>query len=290
MKAPTTSTRVRNVLSFDYALKHQLRQAANFDILNGFLSELLRDAVKVERVLESETQQQEDNESRLDMLVSDNKGELMVVELHYRHEIDYHRCYPEITDGIYNYLSPKKYAHLAPRVCCVEIINAVSRMWDDKYILHGTTINKTADNAGMELHIVNYGQFNDRTYNPISEWVYYIKNSKVKDSFTAQGLDKVREVLEYDALSDDEKHAYDKAQNDKKGWDSAIWTAIDEGKAEGIEIGRAKGIELGEKTKETEFVLNLHRNGFSVEQIAEYTKLSVETVKEILSNQGSILS
>ena len=42
------------LLRFDWAVKHLLRDKANFDILEGFLSELLRTDVIIESLLESE--------------------------------------------------------------------------------------------------------------------------------------------------------------------------------------------------------------------------------------------
>lgn len=47
----------KQLIRFDWAIKKLLRHKANFDILKGFLSELLRFDVKVENILESEANQ-----------------------------------------------------------------------------------------------------------------------------------------------------------------------------------------------------------------------------------------
>jgi len=44
----------RKLISFDWAMKKILRQKANFGILEGFLTELLKFEVKIEEILESE--------------------------------------------------------------------------------------------------------------------------------------------------------------------------------------------------------------------------------------------
>ena len=44
----------RPIISFDYAIKDILRDKANYDILSGFLTELLEKPVTVQEVLESE--------------------------------------------------------------------------------------------------------------------------------------------------------------------------------------------------------------------------------------------
>ena len=47
----------RKLVSFDWAVKKLLRSKANFEVLEGFLSELLFDDIKIIEVLESETNQ-----------------------------------------------------------------------------------------------------------------------------------------------------------------------------------------------------------------------------------------
>ncbi len=44
----------RKLISFDWAMKKLLRSKANFDILEGFLSELLKEDVRIQEILESE--------------------------------------------------------------------------------------------------------------------------------------------------------------------------------------------------------------------------------------------
>ena len=44
----------RTIISFDYAIKTVLRDKANFDVLSGFLTELLEKPVEVLEILESE--------------------------------------------------------------------------------------------------------------------------------------------------------------------------------------------------------------------------------------------
>ena len=44
----------RTIISFDYAIKDILRDKANFDVLSGFLTELLEKPVHVQEILESE--------------------------------------------------------------------------------------------------------------------------------------------------------------------------------------------------------------------------------------------
>jgi hypothetical protein len=51
----------RRLISFDWALKRLLRSKANFGILEGFLSELLRDDIRIVEILESETNKEDED-------------------------------------------------------------------------------------------------------------------------------------------------------------------------------------------------------------------------------------
>ncbi|MDR1595108.1 MAG: PD-(D/E)XK nuclease family transposase, partial [Prevotellaceae bacterium] len=66
----------RVLISFDYALKRLLRNKANYDVLEGFLSELFGYDVKVQNIVESETNKDNktDKYNKFDILIEDEKG------------------------------------------------------------------------------------------------------------------------------------------------------------------------------------------------------------------------
>ena len=82
---------MKNLIRFDWALKRLLRNKTNFGILEGFLSELLCEDVLIENILESETNKdyKEDKLARVDLLVKDSKGELIIIEIQNNREHDY---------------------------------------------------------------------------------------------------------------------------------------------------------------------------------------------------------
>ncbi|MDR2684694.1 MAG: hypothetical protein LBB53_04870, partial [Prevotellaceae bacterium] len=119
--------------------------------------------------------------------------------------------------------------------------------------------------------------FNNVATSTLDEWIYYFKNSEIKEDFTAKGMEAVKTYLDFEKLTSEQKREYEKDIDKKLGWNSAIESAEKKGKAE----GKAEG----EKKKETEFVLNLHKDNISIEKIAEYANLSIEKVKEILKQK-----
>ena len=78
-------------IRFDWAAKKILRDKKNFDILEGFLSELLKEDIKVEGLLESESNQEEENDkfNRVDLYAENSKGEHIIIEIQNTRELDY---------------------------------------------------------------------------------------------------------------------------------------------------------------------------------------------------------
>ena len=74
-------TNKRTYISFDWALKRLLRNKANFDVLEGFLSTLLKMSIKIHRLLESEgnRNRKDTKYNRVDLLAENGDGELLLI-------------------------------------------------------------------------------------------------------------------------------------------------------------------------------------------------------------------
>jgi predicted transposase/invertase (TIGR01784 family) len=77
-------------------------------VLEGFLSELLKDDKAIEKILESEGNQQIDTDkfNRVDMLVKDSRGEFVIIEVQNESEYDcFHRMAYGTSKVITEYIS-----------------------------------------------------------------------------------------------------------------------------------------------------------------------------------------
>jgi DNA-binding sugar fermentation-stimulating protein len=73
----------KKLIRFDWAVKKLLRNKANFVVLEGFLSELFFEDIKIQKILESQGNQEtdEDKYNRVDILTQNSKNELIIVEI-----------------------------------------------------------------------------------------------------------------------------------------------------------------------------------------------------------------
>ena len=71
------------LIRFDWAIKKILRDKANFGILEGFLTVVLNEEVKIIEILESSSNQEteDDKFNVVDLLVKNSKEELIIIEV-----------------------------------------------------------------------------------------------------------------------------------------------------------------------------------------------------------------
>ena len=105
-----------NLIRFDWAIKRLLRNKADFSVLEGFLSELLKEDIFIQNILESESNQRLDSDkyNRVDILVKNSKKELVIIEIQNQNEYDYfHRMSYGTSKAITEYISVgEKYGNI----------------------------------------------------------------------------------------------------------------------------------------------------------------------------------
>ena len=299
----------RNMISFDWAMKRLLRQKANFEILEGFLSELLRRKVIIKHIGESEGTQtnKDDKTNRVDILVEADDKEIVIIELQYFGKDDFFkRMLYGTSKTITDYMSTGDPYSTVRKVYSINIVYFDLGTGDD-YVYHGFT-NFTGLHTRTELHlnekqkkmyektypgelypeyyIIKVSKFNEVAKDTLDEWIFYLKTGKIRDDFTAQGLDKAREILAYDNLTDAEKKEHDRMINDRRDRDSEINTAFTDGETKGLIKGEAIGLEKGEaigaKKEQEKTAINAHKAGSSIEFISTITGLTTEQITKIL--------
>ena len=263
----------RNMISFDWAMKRLLRNKANFEVLEGFLSELLRRQIIIKHIGESESNPMSkgNKTNRVDILVEADGKELVIIELQYDRQDDYFkRMLYGVSKTIAEYMDEGMPYSEVRKVYSVNIVYFDLGEGDD-YVYHGFT-NFKGLHTNNELHLTDkqqelYGKtcigelhpeyyiikvrgFDDVAKDTLDEWVFYLKNSKIRDDFTAQGLQKAYDVLALESLPDEERKAYMRHIEDRRIRDSEMTTAFTDGeikgRAEGLEEGEAIGLEKGE--------------------------------------------
>ncbi len=316
---------VRRLVSFDWALKRLLRSKANFGILEGFLSELLKDDIKILEILEGESnkEHERDKYNRVDLKVKNQKDHILIIEVQYQKELDFLQ---RILYGASKVLI--EHLHEAQHYCEIIKVISISILYFDlghgsDYIYHGTTRFVGMNNMdelqlsddqkefyGMtlpyeiypEYYLIKINNFNDIAKNTLDEWIYFLKNEEIKDSFSAKGLSEAKTELDILKLSDEERRVYtyyiedmryqasmfDSSFGDglrkgrKEGREEGVQIGVEKGRKEGIEEGLREGEATGEKKAKFEIARRLLLSGsMGLEEIANISGLTIKEVKSL---------
>lgn len=281
----------KKLIRFDWAIKRLLRNKANFVVLEGFLSELLFDNIKIEQILESESNQVTDNDkfNRAGILTKNSKNELVIIEIQSTYEIDYfHRMAYGVSKSITENLAiGDKYAEIK-KVISVNIVYFDLGQGKD-YIYKGKTdfvglhkndllglsekqkvtfLKENVSDIFPEFYLLKVNQFNDNAKDTLDEWVYFLKNSELKDEFKAKGLKEAGEVLDIMRLKKEDEYGYNRYLDSLHLKASEIFSLQTEAT-----------FKVEEKT--IEIAINSMKEGLDDTTIHKITKLPIEKLQEL---------
>ena len=285
----------RRLITFDWAIKKLLRSKANFDILEGFLTELLKEEITILEILDSESNKEDqlDKFNRVDLKVKNSQNEIIIIEIQYEREWDYlQRIVYGTSKTITEHMAENDPYSKVVKVISVNILYFDLGHGDD-YIYQGRTLfkgihkhdelllssnqselyhKKSVNEIFPEYYLIKVNQFDDIARNTLDEWIYFLKNEQIKDSFQAKGLKKAKDTLDILKLSDEERQAYEHFSEDRHYQASMIESSYGEGKIEGREEGA--------KTKTLELAKNL-LDVLDIQTIANKTGLTIAEVKAL---------
>ena len=218
------------LIRFDWAIKSLLRDKANFDVLEGMLSAILREEIHVEEILESESNQQEcsDKFNRVDILVKDSLNRRVIIEVQNQREADYleRLLFGSSKVIIENQHLGEGYRDVA-KVISISILYFNLGSGDD-YVYYGTTefrglhtghplivrqriesldakITYQHKKIFPEYYLINVERFQDVIASPMDEWIYMLKYAQIKDDFHSAKIHQAKEKLSLIHMSSEER-------------------------------------------------------------------------------------
>jgi len=279
------------LIAFDWAIKGILRNKANFGILEGFLTELLKFDVKIQTILESESNQfsESDKFNKVDLLCENTNKELILIELQYNQELDYllrmlYGVSKLICESVEKGMS---YGEIK-KVYSINIVYFDLGTGDD-YVYYGSTrfiglhtqhelelkpkhidTFKTETIAKLypEYYILKIKAFPDELRDSLDEWIYLFKHDEIQPNFKAKGILEAADKLKNYQMDKDEKYRYDNFVKAERSKISQMWTA------------RIEGEEIGKKQKQIEIANKMKTEGLSIELISKLTGLNISELND----------
>ena len=280
------------IIRFDWAMKRLLRNKANFSVLEGLLTTLLGEKIVIQKLLESESNQEDeyDKYNRVDMLAENSKGELVLIEVQNNNEYAYfQRMLFGTSKLVTEYINRGESYDKVRKVYSVNIVYFSLGHGTD-FVYHGKTEFRgihqgdileltpfqkqtfkvdTVSQLYPEYYILKVNGFDQVAKSPLEEWIYYLNTGEIPSSATAPGLEEARERLKLDSMTKDELAAYYRHLDNIVILRDNIYTEREEGRAE------------GEKQKAIKVASYLKQVGSPTELIIGATGLSKEEVEKL---------
>ena len=303
-------------IRFDWAIKRLLRQKANFDVLEGFLTVFLNEKITIDEILESESNQlsAEDKFNRVDIKARNDKGEIIIIEIQNTRELHYlERILYGVAKAITEHMQLGDTYNQVKKVYSISILyfdigqgadflyHGQNTFWgvhtkDRLYIRtkeRDAIVTRLPADIFPEYILIRVNEFNKNAVTPLEEWMRYLKDGVIREGTTAPGLGQAREKLKYYSMSTEERHAYDEhinaimIQNDVldtaklEGRAEGLAEGRAEGRAEGLAEGRAEGLAEGQLLERKKTARNLKAMGVAEDVIMQATGLSAEEMAEL---------
>ena len=292
----------RRLIHFDWAMKYILRNKANFDVLEGFLSILLKEEIKIDNILESESNREGANRkfNCVDLHCRDSQDRRIIIEVQNQREMDYFqrilwgtsKVLVESIDLGEPYKSVAKIISISILYypLCIDEQKDTDFIYYGKtemvgvhsgkpLILHGRRVTGeemailTSSKVFPEYYMIYVDKFEDVINEAIDEWVYFFKHGKILDNFTSPGILLAAQKLDYLSMKDDERNAYEGYMAYLARESSILESALDQGETRGIAKGKAEG--------KVETARNLLQMGMDKEIISKATGLSIDDINQL---------
>ena len=284
----------KTLVSFDYAIKYLLRDKGDYEIVEGFISDLLQakgyNRVKILALLESETNKEGSKSKRsiADLIVEDTDKNKYIIEIERNVKDSF------IHKSLFN-TSRLIVDNLAQREDYTKILKIfhISLLYfpvGNGAIHHGETIIREietkerltlhiknqetgkifdASNILPEYFFISIPLFNDRLEKEIDDWLYVMKYEEVPKNFHSPYMQKVAEKLAILKMTQEERANYTYYQ--KKLYDDR-----DEMKA-----AENRGLERGREEEKIEIAKNLLKLNLDIDSISKATGLTKEEIQKL---------
>ena len=297
----------KTLISFDFAIKYLLRNKGDYEIVEGFISALLKacgyGAVKINALLESETnkEQLELKQAIADLIVEDAQHNKYIVEIDrsYTSMFLHKACFNSsrlIVDSVSandDYSTIKKIFH----------INLLYFSWGklEQPLYHGQTIfREVATEHPVSMHFSDLGGrifaahnimpaylviciplFNDVIQEELDEWLYMLKHAEVREDFQSPYMQRVAERLSLLKLPPKDLAAYRQYRAASLKERDRIVSAKEEGMEKGREEGMKKGMEKGREEEKLAIAKSMLKDQEPIEKIVRWTGLRLDAIKKL---------
>lgn len=294
---------------FDWAMKRLLRDKANFGVLEGLITTLLGHPIRILKLLESESNQEDEDDGALYLIEVQNETEFAYFQ----------RMLFGTSKLVTEYINRGEGYEKIRKIYSINIVYFNLGNGKD-YVYHGKTeFRGIHDNELLNLSpfqqqkfgvdevselypeywILKVNDFNKWSKTPLEQWVYFLNTGEIPDDADAPGLNEARKKLKLEQMTHEELATYyrhldnvvilrdnittARGEGFLEGESQGLKVGKAQGRAQGLEEGRREGLEEGlqegYRRGKLEMARSLKQLGMSVADVAKVTGLTATEVE-----------
>lgn len=219
-----------NYIRFDWAMKRLLRDKANFGVIEGLLTSLLNEKIRVVDLLEEKGGLEKEyvKYARINLFAESSSGELLLFVIQNDEYTYFQSLLLGISDLAEKYIRLTMGYENINRIYGINIVFYNGRNGTDT-VYHGTTEFRgihdhdilqlspfqrekfkveTVSQLYPEYYILRVNDFNKWSKVPLEQWIYFLNTGEIPDDADAPGLAEARGILDIASLSQEEQRAY----------------------------------------------------------------------------------
>jgi predicted transposase/invertase (TIGR01784 family) len=287
------------LVSFDYAIKYLLKDKGGYEIVEGFISALLKTQgyknVRIIALLETESNKEDSKSKRslADLIVEDedNRKYIIEIERNLKDSFIHKSCFNTSRLIVDNLAQRQDYTQIIKifHISLLYFPIGTGAIYHGKTIIHEIeskeklTVHIKNQETGKffdatdilpEYFYISVPLFNDRLEREIDEWLHIMKYDEVPSHYTSTYMSQVADKLSILKMTKEERENYTYYQKKIYNDRDELKAAEERGLAEGKELGLAEG--------KAELIKMMIQNGYSIDKIAEITGMSLKEVKKLV--------
>ena len=299
------------LISFDYAIKYLLKDKGDYEIVEGFISALLKSYgykdVKIISLLDTESNKEDKKGKRslADLVVEDEEHNKYIVEIErqYKDSFIHKACFNTsrlIVDHLgeqMDYMKIVKVFHISLLYFpvgkgAIHHGQTIIREMETKekltvHIIDPETKEIICDATDIlpEYFFISVPLFNDRLEKEMDDWLYVLKYDNVPATYHSPYMKRVADKLSILKMTPEERESYAYYMKQVYSDRDELQAAETRGEIKGIAIGIAKGREEERRKnleEKKEIARKMLAKGTNIEDVKEFTGLSTEVIQSLL--------
>jgi predicted transposase/invertase (TIGR01784 family) len=272
---------------------------ATKDLLIAFLNEVFRGQKQITDLVYNKNEHPGDSKTEggavFDLLCTGNDGERFLIEVQRARQAHFKQRSLFYTSRLISEQAPRgkraQWQYNVSEVCMIAILENFtlddSNRSNGKYLREVCLCNKDTGEIFYDrlnytyIELFSFVKTELQLESELDKWLYILKHiSTLKEipvCMHSPVFEKLFNVAEYSNLTKEEKMKYDSSMKYK--WDNE--NVLDYALSQGEKKGRLQGLAEGERKKAVDIAWSMKKEGFTPDQIAKFTQLSVEEIERL---------